>query len=606
MAWTPDTHRVDEPGKMDMIRTHSNVERTHNGHIEHKMLFTRREREIVEIVNQHGGYEVRELARRFAVTEATIRRDLRKLEAHRLLQRQHGAAVALADGASGNMLPTLGAEDDANGEDALILAPVHNSMSHTLRERSVRNGIPFLAESCPQEGAIYLGPNNREVGEALGRWTGEHFLRTAPADALAHILDISEFALPNTRERSEGFAEGIRAILGDRAIIRSVDGGGLYVEAYQIAMDALRLNPATNVIFGINDDSILAGMQAHLDLGRTPHDLIAVNVGAEGETILAALDEKSSLVASAALFPEIVGRLAVDAVVQLWSNGSIDVPIITPYAILTHENLRDYYHRRGDRWELDGRHMFPVPGWAQQLPAGYEGKEIAFVILHQTHEWYQHVARAMQQRADHYGIRVAVKNLRDDLEVEVRELRRLIGKLAASQVENGQTIILDTGSTTMHMAQFLRQHRDLTVITNSQDVFERLHSVPGITLMLTGGEYDSRSRSFVGRGAQLMLRDMRVDKAFIVAGGLSLDFGISSVTAQEADVRRAMIESAREIVVLADHTVLQNESNHRVGALDVVDTLITDAGIRTSHSLELSQRGIKVVVAGRVASQSQP
>ena len=148
------------------------------------MLFTTREKQIVEIVNQHGGYEVKELARRFAVTEATIRRDLRKLEAHRLLRRQHGAAVALTEG-QGGALQSLPVDDAVSGEDALILAPVHNSLSHTMRERSVRNQVPFLAESCPQEGAIYLGPDNRAAGEAIGRWTGEYFRRTATADAVA-------------------------------------------------------------------------------------------------------------------------------------------------------------------------------------------------------------------------------------------------------------------------------------------------------------------------------------------------------------------------------------------------------------------------------------
>ena len=209
----------------------------------------------------------------------------------------------------------------------------------------------------------------------------------------------------------------------------------------------------------------------------------------------------------------------------------------------------------------------------------------------------------MQRRAAEFGIRVTVKNLKDDLETEIKELRRLIGKLAASQVQDGETIILDTGSTTNYMAQFLRHRTDLTVITNSHDIFNRLHTSPGITLLLTGGQYDPKTRSFVGRGAQLMLRDMRVDKAFIVAGGVSTSFGVSSVTLQEAEVRRGMIDAAREIIVLADHTTLQAESNYRVTALESVHTIITDAGIRASQSLELSQLGIKVVVAGRVTNQ---
>jgi DeoR/GlpR family transcriptional regulator of sugar metabolism len=569
------------------------------------MLFSKREKQIVEIVNKHGGYGVRELALHFDVTEATIRRDLRKLEEYKLLQRLHGGAIPVEDSVNKAALVSLPADEvESSGEDALILAPVENTASHTLRERTLRNQIPFLAESCPQEGAIYLGPNNFDAGYELGRWTGEYFLdKFAAYTTTAYVLDISEYDLPNTRERSEGFSKGIQSVLADRVVIHSVDGGGLYVEAYQIASDALKLNPTTNIIFGINDDSVLAGIQAYLDLDLPPDNLIAVNIGAEGATSLKALSEDTPLVASAALFPEIVGKLAVDAVVHLWSGGQIGGTIITPHVVLTKHNLYHYYRETEKGYELEQAHVVTKPDWATALGKDYKDKEISFVILHQTHEWYQNIARAMERRATEFGIRVTVKNLKDDLETETRELRRLIGKLAASQVEDGETIILDTGSTTNHMTQFLRRRSDLTVITNSHDIFNRLHSSPGITLLLTGGQYDRKTRSFVGRGAQLMLQDMRVDKAFIVAGGIDTEFGVSSVTLQEAEIRRSMIDAAREIIVLADHTVLQSESNYRVTELENVDIVITDAGIRASQSLELSQFGIRVVVAGRVTTQ---
>jgi DeoR/GlpR family transcriptional regulator of sugar metabolism/DNA-binding LacI/PurR family transcriptional regulator len=568
------------------------------------MLLSKREKQIIEIVNKHGGYGVRELALHFDVTEVTIRRDLRKLEEHRLLQRLHGGAVPV-EGVEDNGTLLGGTADDleTNSEDALILAPVQNTASHTLRERTLRKQTPFLAESCPQEGAIYLGPDNFEAGYALGRWTGKFFQEKAGHESTAYVLDISEYDLPNTRERSEGFAEGIKSVLAERVVIHSIDGGGMYVEAYQIASDALKLNLKTNIIFGINDDSVLAGIQAYLDLDLPPENLIAVNVGGEGATSLKALSENTPLIASVGLFPEIVGELAIDAIVHLWSGGQINDSIITPYTLLTKDNLNQYYQETERGWELERSHAISVHNWTHQLPPGFEKKEIAFVILHQTHEWYQNVARAMQRRATEIGIHFTVKNLKDDLETEIKELRRLIGKLAASQVQDGETIILDTGSTTNYMAQFLRHRTDLTVITNSHDIFNRLHTSPGITLMLTGGQYDPKTRSFVGRGAQLMLRDMRVDKAFIVAGGVSTEFGVSSVTLQEAEVRRGMIDAAREIIVLADHTTLQEESNYRVTALENVHTLITDAGIRASQSLELSQLGIKVVVAGRVTNQ---
>jgi DeoR/GlpR family transcriptional regulator of sugar metabolism len=565
------------------------------------MIFSKREKQIIAIVNKHGGYGVRELALYFDVTEATIRRDLRKLEAHKLLQRLHGGAIPVEDGSSRAAIPMD--DPEATGEDALILAPVENTASHTLRERTLRNEIPFLAESCRQEGAIYLGPNNFEAGYTLGRWTGEFVREKWGAGKTAYVLDISEYDLPNTKERSAGFAEGIRSVVPEEVIIHSVDGGGLYVGAYQIAAAALRLEPKTNVIFGINDDSILAGIQAYFDLSLPPENLIAVNIGAEGATLLKAISENTPLVASAALFPEVVGNLAIDAVVHLWSGGKIDGELITPYALLTKANLSQYYRETETGWELVSTPAINMPGWDIQPPSGFEDSEITFVILHQTHEWYQNVAQAMHKRASEFGITLRVKYLRDDLQDEIKELRRIIGKFAASQVRDGETIILDTGSTTNYMAQFLRQRSDLTVITNSQDIFNQLHASPNITLLLTGGQYDPKTRSFVGRGAHLMLRDMRADKAFIVAGGVSTEFGISSVMQHEAEVRRMMIEAAREIIVLADHTVLQTESNFRVTALEDVHVVITDAGIRASQSLEMAQLGIKVVVAGRVTDQ---
>ncbi len=567
------------------------------------ILLSKREKQIVEIVNKSGGYSVRDLALYFDVTEATIRRDLQKLETHNLLERLHGGAVPVENGETKAALFSLPMDDaETNGEQALILAPVQNTASHTLRERTLRNQIPFLAESTPQEGAIYLGPNNFEAGYTLGCWTGNYIRENWSSSKAVYVLDISEYDLPNTKERSKGFTEGIRSVLGEAVAIHSVDGGGLYVGAYQIAVDALRLEPKTNVIFGINDDSVLAGIQAYFDLNLPPENLIAVNIGAEGGTLLKALSEYTPLIASAALFPELVGSLAIDAIMRLWGGGKIDSELITPYSLLTKTNLSQYYRETSTGWEFIGAPTITMPGWANQIPSSFEDKEITFVILHQTHEWYQNVARAMQQRADGFGIILRVKYLRDDLQDEIKELRRIIGKFAASQVHDGETIVLDTGSTTNYMAQFLRQRKNLTVITNSHDIFNQLHSSPDITLLLTGGQYDPTIRSFVGRGAHLMLRDMRADKAFIVAGGVSANFGVSSVTLQEAEVRRVMIEASREIIVLADHTVLQCESNYHVTALENIDTLITDAGIRASQSLEMSQLGIKVVVAGRVTN----
>lgn len=562
------------------------------------MLAAEREVQILSIIHQHGAASVRELADALGVTEATIRRDLNRLESSQLLRRTHGGAVALDKVIS--RPPALIDErlEHPTDVDALIIAPVQNREAHTLRERAIRNRIPLIAESSPQKDAVYLGPDNFNATFELGRWTGSYIRKHLKTAA---ILDIGHSVLPNTRDRSAGFTAGLASVLGEAQPVLNVDGRGMYNDAYQVARDALRLHPEINVIFGINDDSVLGGIQAYIDLGHDPQQLIAVNVGGEGRTLFDVLSQRGPLKACLALFPEIVGRLAVDLALRLWDGQQIGNQVITPSALLTADTLAAYYSRSGDGWTLreDAFEMLVSEIW-KSPPPPKPNKRLSFVIHYRTHEWYQNVAAAMIRRAQDFGVTVTIQDVIEDLKAEIRDLRRLIGKLAASYVKDGETIILDTGTTTTSMAQFLRGHKDLTVITNSAAVFQQLRSEPSIKLILTGGEFHPESQSFVGRGAQLLLSEVRADKVFIVAGGLSETFGVSSVNPEEAEVRRSMIEAAREVVIMADHTVLDTDSKVRVTGLDAVDTVITDTGVLASQRLKLVQRGIRVIVAGQV------
>ncbi|MBI5667773.1 MAG: DeoR family transcriptional regulator [Chloroflexi bacterium] len=562
------------------------------------MLLARREAEILTLVNQKGGRTVKDLAFHFGVTEVTIRRDLRKLEQLHLIKRTHGAAISLDNSTDWvARLPTL--NDDPDTTDALILAPVPQRVAHTLRERALRQRIPFIAESCPQENGVYLGPNNFEAGHALGEWTGRHIQQHG--SSAVSVLDISQYSLPNARERSLGFLQGLGSVLPAHFPIYSIDGNGLYHDAYRAAKDALQLHPDVSVLFGVNDDSILAGIQAYADLDRDPTRLIAVNVGGEGKTIFDVLAQGGPLQACAALFPEIVGRLAIDAAVRLWQGEAVPNAIITPYRILTPANLENFYIHRAREWELLPQRFDDLldPFWLSPLPAA-NGRAVSFVILYRTHEWYQNVARAMQRRADECSVVFQVRDWKDDLSQEIRELQRLIGKLAASYVNSGDTIILDAGATTEYTAPFLADCGKITVITNAANVFQRLQTFPNVEVLLTGGKFDPGTRSFLGRGAHLLLRELRVDKAFIVARGVSTTFGLSAASELVADVQRSMIQAAREVIVLADHTLLDAEADFFVAGLSAVDTLITDAGITPAQRLNLTHLGIKVLIAGQV------
>lgn len=566
------------------------------------MLLAEREETILSLVNQHGVISVQKLAEICDVTPVTIRRDLNKLEARNLLKRTHGGAMRV-DRSLVEDSPTSVCDDVYAAEvdipDALILAPVQHSVVHTLRERALRNLIPILAESSHFPGAIYLGPNNYEAAFQLGRWTGE-YIRQHRADR-ARVLVISQSILSNTRTRSVGFAEGMRYVLADNVHIWMVDGRGLYNDAYQVAFDALHTDPEIDVIFGINDDSVLGGLQAYLDLGHDPDRLLAVNVGGEGKTLFDKLYLGGPLKACMALFPEMVGRMGIEAVLHLWAGEDIGAEVITPHALITADTLTHYFTPDDHGWRIN---LAAVEGlrytrWKRPtLPAN--NKRLSFVIHYCTHEWYQNLSKAMQAHAARYDLALSIVDVKDNLKAEIRDLRRLIGKLAATYVQDGDTIILDSGAPTAFMAQFLHGFRELTVITNSLSVFQNLQHVPDIQVTLIGGEFLREAQSFVGRGGHLLLQEIRADKAFIVAGGVSSKFGISSHNLPEAEMRRLMIDAAHEVVVLADHTVLGDDAHARVVDLGQVDTLITDAGALPEHRLDLNQRGIKVLVAGQL------
>ncbi|MEM6427913.1 MAG: DeoR family transcriptional regulator [Deinococcota bacterium] len=599
------------------------------------MLIAERETQIMTAVNQAGSVTVRKLADLCGVTEVTIRRDLQRLEQQARLKRTHGGAVKTSASNSLNAL-----NDDAHENqhevrsDALILAPIQHRAAHALKTRALRNDIPLLAESAAQDDAIYLGPDNFAAAEQLGRWTASHLKTYFDTPSKLVVLDISQ-ALPNTQARSSGFCVGLNAglkladeseLADDVGLERiSMDGGGLYSESYQRAHDAFTLHPDINIMFGVNDDSVLAGLQAYADLGRDPSRLLAVNVGGEGDTILEILSRGGPLQATMALFPERVGQLAVATIINLWAGGAISDDVITPHALLTAERLADYYvkpdktagttkanadvtelahkpsqHLHTRHWQL-GEAAFPrleLSPFAQETA---RGKRISFVIQYRTHEWYASLAAAMHDFAQACGVEAVAIDVNDDFKAEIRELRRVIGKVAASYVEDGDTIILDAGSTTKSMAQFLHDKKNLTVITNSLDVFKELQAHPTLDLKLTGGDFYAPAQSFVGRGAQLLLAEVRPDKAFLVAAGISQDFGISSVNAAEAEVRRSMMAASKEVVLLADHTVLEFDANMRVGALTDAHTLITDAGVKPSQRLELRQLGLNVIVAGQLS-----
>ena len=150
-----------------------------------------------------------------------------------------------------------------------------------------------------------------------------------------------------------------------------------------------------------------------------------------------------------------------------------------------------------------------------------------------------------------------------------------IGVRAAELVEDGSTVVIDAGTTAVYMARALRDKRDLVVVTNAITTAMELVDNPDITLVLTGGVVRRATGGAAGDLALVTLRELRVDKAFITTHSVSMDSGLTEPSFDEVSVKRAMIDAASEVVLLADHSKFGREALARIAPLSAIDHIVT-------------------------------
>jgi DeoR/GlpR family transcriptional regulator of sugar metabolism len=171
-----------------------------------------------------------------------------------------------------------------------------------------------------------------------------------------------------------------------------------------------------------------------------------------------------------------------------------------------------------------------------------------------------------------------------------------IGALAAGLVEDGQTVMLDIGTTTLQVARHLRG-RSLTVITANLAAYEELLPEPGIELVLPGGVVRRNYRSLVGVLAEDALRGLSADVAFLGASGIDERLSVWDSTMVEVPIKRAMLAAAQRAVLVADADKFAMGGMVRIcGAADL-DALVTDDALPEPARARLTDAGVQVLVA---------
>lgn len=179
--------------------------------------------------------------------------------------------------------------------------------------------------------------------------------------------------------------------------------------------------------------------------------------------------------------------------------------------------------------------------------------------------------------------------------VQSREKER-IGSHAAQLIRNGETVILDVGSTTTELARALSpQLKNVVIVTSALNIALLLESHPGITVMVTGGTLRPLQHSLVNPYGNLLLQEVHADKVFIGCNGVHPDKGFTNSNHQEAEIKRAMLQAAHEAIVLADHSKLMQVASARIGPLEVAKTLITDHKAKAEDLEQMRSLGLGVV-----------
>jgi DeoR family transcriptional regulator, aga operon transcriptional repressor len=185
------------------------------------------------------------------------------------------------------------------------------------------------------------------------------------------------------------------------------------------------------------------------------------------------------------------------------------------------------------------------------------------------------------------------------------EEKAAIGRRAAALVQHGEAIALDVGTTAMAFARALvarAELTDVTVFTNGLNIALELEpATPRLAVVVCGGTLRPKQHSLVNPLASRFFDQVRVATAFLGCNGLDIDAGVTNSNLPEAEVKRAMVTSARRRVVLVDRTKLGEVAMAPVCSTDEVDVVVTDGGADSRFVEQLRGRGIEVLQAGGAA-----
>lgn len=173
-----------------------------------------------------------------------------------------------------------------------------------------------------------------------------------------------------------------------------------------------------------------------------------------------------------------------------------------------------------------------------------------------------------------------------------------IAKRAVALIQDGETVIIDSGTTTAELAEQIRESslQSINVITNALNVAMVLANAPMVRLIMPGGILRRESNSLSGHIGESALAELRADRLFLGADAIDPAIGVMTPHLPEAQLNLKMIEIARQVIAVADASKLQRHNISLIAQVEQLDMLITDSAAPAEAVEELRRRGVEVLL----------
>lgn len=190
----------------------------------------------------------------------------------------------------------------------------------------------------------------------------------------------------------------------------------------------------------------------------------------------------------------------------------------------------------------------------------------------------------------------------NDIEIDKKSLfhykeKKAIGRLAASLINENETILIDSGSTTLEVAKNLDSFKKLTIITNAVNIATELAKYKRFNIIMLGGFIRDSSLSTVGPIAESILNMFYCDKLFLGVDSISVDKGLSTTNIEEANINQTMMSISKQTIAVFDSSKFNKRNFAFIASMDKINTIVTDDNIGREQRSQIKAMNIQLYTA---------